>query len=228
MSIFKSLTNHNSRSFLIRWGLWRTLYAYCLVKLGCYFGFRLQIIKSRELKDSGKHLFEINGYVFRKIESNELFTACNNSKLNLSREFVENSLRRGDECFGALRQGELVGFTWRTTQPTQVSGRVWVKFSDRSSYHYKSFVLPECRGKNLLGNIILLSEKSLIDVGKSACISYVESHNYASLKASKKSGNRTVGYAAYINNRSGFYSLHSAGAREFGFCFYLNEDGTKE
>ena len=173
-------------------------------------------------------MLEFDGYVFRKIKSDELFAACHNHKLNLSSIFVENSLRRGDECIGVLRKGNLVGFTWRTTLPTRVSGRVWVKFSDLACYHYKSFVLPECRGKNLLGKIILLSEKAYVDVGKSICVSYIESHNYASLKASRKSGNRTIGYAAYINNRSGFYSWHSAGAKAFGFCFYQNQDEMKD
>ena len=221
--ILGSFSQKNS-IFLKRWGFARALYAYCLMKLDYNLGIKFVVVRAKKIIDSEVSSFESDGYVFRKIMPDELMTVATNNGLDLSREFVEKSLRRMDECVGALKNNELVGYTWRTKLSTQISKGIWVKFHERTCYHYKNFVHPAHRGKKLLRNMHLISEKSFISEGKNKCVSYIASHNYSSLKSSYASGERTVGYIVYIKLSYLFASWHSRGAKRFGFYIYQNKE----
>ena len=142
----------------------------------------------------------------------------------MSQKFVEKALDRGDECYCALKNDDLVGYSWCTSLSTRVCGRVFIKFPYSASYRYKSFVLPEHRGQKVLNGIHRLSEKSFIELGKSKCVSYIECHNYASFKSSDRAGNETIGYAAFLNRDKLFFSWHSRGAKKNGIYFYLDKN----
>lgn len=156
--------------------------------------------------DTGIDSVELDRYIFREIDQNELLESTKIPELDLSREFVENSLFRGEKCFGALKGGELIGYTWVTTLPAYVNGQVRVIFPKGAIYNYKSFVLPQHRGRNTVRKLYTLSLRSFMDDGNSIGVGYIETHNYPSLKASDKEGHQTVGYAAYIS-KSDFFSV---------------------
>ncbi len=206
--------------FIKNWGLGHFLYAYILLKLRHYFGFRISLVRTNEIKDSGLTSFESNNYVFKIINHQDLRRASENNALDLSPIFVDKSETKDDQCLGVLHDQQLVGYTWRTTNPVEIDSGIWLEFGDKVFYRYKSFVLPEHRGKNLLNQIKKLSEKHQLDQGRLNSVSCIETHNYPSIKASTKSGDKTIGYSLFIKNRFGFYSWNSSGARALGVRVY--------
>jgi hypothetical protein len=176
------------------------------------------------IKDSNKLTIEENGYIFRPVALKELNELTIDSDMDLSQNFIDKSQVRGDICIGAFYDDQLVGYTWRTTKPVEIDGAIWIRFSDTGYYRYKSFVSPKHRRKNLFEYMKAVSERPLLEKGCDKLIACIESHNYASLLASSKSGEKTIGYSAYIKNRFGFYSWDSSGAKKYGVQLFLKEN----
>lgn len=208
--------NLYKREHLRRWGFLRSFYAYCLLKLHRFFGFRLVQIRARELRDNGIECLDERGLLMRRATRAEIIAACADPRLDLELDVVEPALARGDACFGAFRRERLVGYSWCGLQATPLDERLWIEVPAHAVYRYKSFVLPDCRGRRVLSGLNRLTDRPFIEAGKSICLSYVESHNFAMLRASKRAGYRRVGLVALTEHPYRFRCWRSPGARRAG------------
>ena len=181
--------NLYKREHLQRWGFFRSFYAYCLLKLHRYFGFRLYQIRVRDLHDSGIERLDADGLLLRRARRDELLAAAADPAL----EPVDEHLR--------------------------------IAIPPRAMYRYKSFVLPRYRGRALLAGFNRLTDRDFIDAGKTTCVSYVDSHNFAMLRASARAGYRRAGFIALTEHPHRFRCWRSPGARALGVNFVERDDG---
>lgn len=217
------MMHKGKKHYLKHWGLIKFLYTYLMLKLNSFLGFRLSVVRSRPISDTNQLTIEKNGYLFRPISVEELSQIEISNDMDLSQSFIDKSQQRGDICIGAFFDDQLVGYTWRTSKPVEIDGSIWIRFSNKGYYRYKSFVSPKHRRKNLFEYMKAVSEGPLIEKGCDKLIACIESHNYASLLASSKSGEKTIGFTAYIKNRFGFYSWDSPGAKRHDVHIFLKE-----
>lgn len=213
--------NIQKKIYIKRWGVFRSLYTYLLLKLDKHFELRVFVVETRNLNNSNKISFTSNGLLFRSITQAELLASTKNSELDIEPAFIKENMNQRNECLGALKNDILIGYTWRSLTQTQVYKNIWIKFPDNTIYNFKSLVLPSYRGQHVLNKIYSLGEKDLINQGKSVCLSFTESHNYSSLKAKKRAGYKIIGYIAHIKLLKHYFIWHSPGSRKFGVSFFL-------
>jgi len=209
----------NRTEFVARWGYWKAFNALIARKLYQYFGIKLLVIKFGPLPEEGTTCETDSDLVFRVATRDELLKATTNPLLNMSKRFVEDALERGHKCIAAFDGNDLVGYSWRSVSETLLNHSVKVQFPEELVYHYKSFVLPDYRGKRILEGVKRVHFDSSTYQGRSSGFNCVEYSNYASLKASSKQGEVTVGYIILRASGGKSWCWHSSGPKKAGIRF---------
>ena len=161
---------------------------------------------------------------FRALRACELLRWCRDPALELEPEQVRAAWLRGDRCLGALHGERLVGYLWLAYGPTPHTDGLWVEFHPDARYSYKKFVLPDYRGKRTAHGLSALADSDAFTRGRRFAINFVALENRASLKATRRSGSRTVGYAGYLRWGAAVIAFRSRGARAYGFRFLALEN----
>jgi len=212
------------KQFIANWGFRRFLYAYMMLMLRRFLGFRISAIRAKAIALSQSSTFEEDGLLFRTLTINDFENKDLNNQLDITKKFVAERLKRGDQCVGALCDGKVIGYSWRTILPVEIDGPIWMSYGDRLYYHYKGFVSPDYRGKGLYTKVKKVREIEQFKIGRTHLFGCIETHNYPSLIASDKNSEKTIGYSAYINNRLGFWSWHSRGIKAWDVKVYSCSD----
>jgi len=208
--------------FINKWGYWHFIYAYMMLKIKQLLGLRFSIVYSKELDHSNVKSFYDNGYTFRPVKEEDFEKIPDLLALDLTQAFLDKVKLRKDKCAGAFFQEKLIGYTWSTTEAVEINNGVYLSFNDNCYYGYKNFVLPEHRGKGIIQKIKKISINSKEGDNRTKTFSCIESHNYPSLNASKKEGNKKQGFSLFIDNKIGFYSWSSPRAKQIGVKVYKN------
>ena len=208
------MMQNGKRNFIKKWGVARFVYAYLMLNLNRFVGFRISAIRSRTIPRSQIDHFDHDGINYRTLNVEDFLDKATNQKLDISYDFVRQALTRGDHCVGALDQGKVIGYAWRTISSVKINSQIKMKFGDKFYYRFKEYVLPEYRGRNIINKIKRVAESRQLAQGKTHAFSCIETHNYPSMKASEKHGDITIGYSAYIENRWGFLSWESKGGKD--------------
>jgi hypothetical protein len=214
------MMQNGKSNFIRKWGLARFVYAYLMLKLNRLIGFRISAIRAKAIQDSQLDQFDQDGINYRALSLEDFSDEALNQLLDISCDFVRQALARGDHCVGALDQGKVVGYAWRTTSSVKVDRQIAMKFGDKLYYRFKGYILPEYRGRNIFNNIKRVAESKQLALGRTHAFGCIETHNYPSLKASEKHGDITIGYSAYIENRLVSKHWQSKGAKNWGVATY--------
>jgi hypothetical protein len=136
----------------------------------------------------------------------------------LSRRFVEESVSRGDECFGILRNDVLAAYGWYSSRPTRIDPpELRLRFSYEYVYMYNGYTHPRHRGLRLHAIGMTVALREYLKRGRKGLVSYVESNNFDSLKSCRRMGYAEFG-SIYVVRISGRYrTLSSAGCRRLRF-----------
>jgi hypothetical protein len=205
-----------------RWGLLRALYAEVMSRNRAWL--TLCAVQTRLLMPDGLtvpigHLDP--QFSIRQATRDELIEAAAQGDLDLTWEFVEAALARGDRCTAAFVGPRLVAYTWRALSSAPHVHGLWVAFVKPDRYSYKAFTLPEFRGYHLQSHIAAAADPWFVARGFIRDISFIETHNYASIRSFRRIGHRFVGYAGYLTLFGRPIPFRSPGARKHGFRFYL-------
>lgn len=111
----------------------------------------------------------------------------------MSADFVESALAKGDDCLAIYDHDRLASFGWYSSQPTRISDQLVLHFDPSWVYMYKGFTHPDYRGKRLHGIGMALAAQSYAKRGFRGLISYVASNNFQSLRSVERMGYRTFG-----------------------------------
>src|SRR5579872_4129421 len=185
------------------------------LNLGVFFkilkGVKIDIVQPEFLKCDEKYsgLFLTEGMLAKFAERPEY---------ELSRNFLEQALAKGDECYGFLDGNVLAAYGWYSNKPTEIDPPDLVlHFNDKFIYMYKGFTHVNYRGKRLHAIGMTRALEAYLARGYKGIVSFVEWNNFGSLKSCYRMGYTDFGniYAAKLFNH---YLLHSgAGCEPYGF-----------
>jgi hypothetical protein len=148
----------------------------------------------------------------------------------LSTNFLNQALEKGDECYGFLDGNVLAAYGWYSNTPTRINpADLVLHFDRRYIYMYKGFTHALYRGRRLYAIGMSRALEAYLARGYKGLVCYVESNNFSSLKSCYRMGYADFGrlYVARVCNR---YFLHSdAGCRHCEFELeWLRPPGQQE
>jgi ribosomal protein S18 acetylase RimI-like enzyme len=160
------------------------------------------------------------GLELRALSQAELLSRCRDPELDLREAMIQEALRRGDLCLGALDGGTLLGYVWFAYQTAPHVDGVWVKVPPHAVYRFKSFVRPTFRGRGIAAALYGVADAVVARPGLDSVVDCVAVQNPASIAATLKSGSRPLGAIAYWQASRWFVAFHSRSVRRLGLRFY--------
>jgi hypothetical protein len=160
------------------------------------------------------------GIATRVMTADDLQRAQASSPEHFQPDFVAAAAARGDRCVGAFDGDRVVSYFWMSFTTAPVGAGLWVRIRPPFRYGYKSFTDPGYRGRKLLDSVALPGDEHCRAQGYTHNISYIETHNMASVTSSLRRGTVFVGYAGWLNVFGRAWPFRSPGARRHGFSFY--------
>lgn len=112
---------------------------------------------------------------------------------DMTQEFAEEALARGDECFALFDGRRLASYGWYSRRPTRISDGLVLHFDPGWVYMYKGYTQPAYRGMRLHGIGMSLALRAYTERGARGLISYVKSNNFQSLRSIERMGYRIFG-----------------------------------
>jgi hypothetical protein len=137
----------------------------------------------------------------------------------LTDEFLDDALAKGDECYAVLDGAKLACYSWYSSKPTVASDGLSIHFNPAFVYGYKAFTLPDYRGQRLHAIEVSRALEAYLARGFRGTIAYVESHNFASLRSCYRMGYRDVGRTLALGIGGRPWAWTGRGCRAFGCRF---------
>ncbi|NKC02181.1 MAG: GNAT family N-acetyltransferase [Pseudomonadales bacterium] len=202
-----------------QWGVVRTSWAILMHRLSPWVKIcRVQRIAAERSNIPGA----FDGISVRLANRDELLLAVTDLP-DLDPTYVHEAMDRGDICAAGFDGGRMVGFIWATLTTAPHGDGLWAKVDPPYAYGYKSYVLPEYRGERLVSRLGHCRDCECLSRGCDYVVAFVESHNYASLRASLHAGAENVGFAGYIKLFKRSFPFRSSRARRSTFRFYQRQ-----
>lgn len=146
-------------------------------------------------------------------------------KNELSREFLDEALAKGDECYAFVAGSDLAAYGWYSKKPTDVElPGLRLHFSDQYVYVYKGFTAANHRGQRLHAIGMTRALEAYLGRGYRGSVAYVGWNNFASLKSCYRMGYRHFGNIAIAGYGEHYVLFHDAGCREYGFRLKRTEE----
>jgi hypothetical protein len=173
--------------------------------------------------DIDPRMFESPGYQARFASRAELLAATAGAEVaaEMSADFVDEALARGDQCFALFddRDGTMASFGWYSSQPTPIASDLRLRFDPAWVYMYKGYTLRSHRGKRLHGIGMSGACRAVTgEHGVRGLISYVKSTNFQSLRSVARMGYRIFGDLYIVRALGRPISWATPGCRPYGFC----------
>lgn len=117
-----------------------------------------------------------------------------NPEYELSEEFLDYALDKGDQCYGFLDGDVLAAYGWYSIKPTETAWPDLVlDFDDRYIYMYKGFTHPIYRGHRLHAIAKTRALAAYLSCGCKGLVSYAEWNNFDSLRSNYRMGCADIG-----------------------------------
>jgi hypothetical protein len=232
MTVASKLQNFRQRKRA--WGLKRALYWELMHLLAKYLGFRIhRVVVGSDLKRPVEAVPPDvpEGYETRIVGLNDLLPFSSRVP-ELSADFLREAFARGDECAANFNRGELVGFGFVSRSRAPVSDQLEVLIPVGFRYNYKDWTHSDHRQRNLskIRGHVRFTTMPRPYVERS--ISYVETHNYASLLHGyrhPRERNLAMGLCGWITLLGRQITFNSRRARWVGFeLVRKGDDGRRQ
>jgi hypothetical protein len=146
---------------------------------------------------------------------------------HLSRDFLETVFSRGDVCVANFCRSQLVGYSFSTYVRARVNDQLDVLVPEGFRYGYKAWTHPDHRRQNLSRMRGFVRRRCVPTDHTVRSISYVETHNYASLLHSYRFPSLRairMGFCGWITIFGRKVPFNSRHARWVGFEFVRKQD----
>jgi GNAT superfamily N-acetyltransferase len=202
------------RRQLKQWGLSRALWSLLTNRLrGMLFFAHVVVLPLRRAPTKVQQ----DDLEIRIASREELHLAALQMPQQLPEEFVDAAVERGDLCAAAFDRGILVGFMWVSFSGAPLIDELWAEVQPPFTYGYKSFVLPEYRGRRVLARMADARDQASLDRGCDYNVAYIETHNFASYRSAQYAGTRHFGFVGYLRLFGRYFPFRTAGARQTTF-----------
>ena len=201
-----------------RFGLLRAIYMRVMTRIRPWFF--LAKVTNRSLLHEAPDLSEYP-YPIANATREMMLNAVPNYPGQLEANRVNEAFDRGDVCYVALNEDdEVISFGWRAgSEQTPHNEDVFVRVEAPSVYGYKSYTLPQYRGQRLITPEFL--DPYFRQKGYELAVGFVETHNFASLRRSKRNNNRVVGFAGYVRLFGKVYTFRTPAVTRSRFSFQV-------
>jgi hypothetical protein len=134
----------------------------------------------------------------------------------MKRDFLEDAIAKGDQCFAILDGDRLASYGWYSTKPTKVNKDLEIDFDDRYVYMYKGFTHPSYRGQRLHATGMTMALNHYLDQGHRGIVSWVEANNVSSLRSCYRMGYRDFGEIYIVKLFRKHFIRCSEGCEDYG------------
>ena len=198
-------------------GLQNTLDAFVLKALNRVFV--VKILRGVCVEQADASFLKVpQNYQAGFLTADELRSYSCDPRTEISSEFLDEALGRGDQCY-AIRDGAtLAAYGWYSAGSTPIGlGDLVLNFSRHYVYMYKGFTDARYRGQRLHAIGMTRALAHYLSGGYNGLVSYVEAHNFDSLKSCFRMGYRVFGSIYVVRVFGRFHAWSSAGCSRFGF-----------
>jgi hypothetical protein len=152
------------------------------------------------------------------LESRALLEFSADPGTEMSRAFIDDALRNGDECYAICHGDKLAAYGWYSTRPTPIDpSDLTLHFADGYVYMYKGFTDKRYRGQRLHAIGMTRALQHYLESGYRGIVSYVESTNFDSLKSCFRMGYEVFGSVYVLDLFGHYFAFSSPGCKAFGF-----------
>lgn len=139
--------------------------------------------------------------------------------LDLSRDWAERAIARGDHCLASRDGDRVVGYLWVSRERLLRDEGVVVRLPPDSEYRYKVFVRPECRGRGIAPRMYRSADRLAASEGVAQAFLCIGPDNTASIASAVKSGARRIGFVLVWSRTVGAKAWPTTGATRSGLRF---------
>jgi hypothetical protein len=139
------------------------------------------------------------------------------TKYDLTAEFLDDALAKGDECYAIVDGDEPAAYGWYAHSPTPMSDGLVVQFDPAYVYMYKGLTLDAYRGRRLHAIGMTRALAAYQARGFKGLVSYIESDNLNSLKSSYRMGYVDFGRVFILRVLGRHVTFRTPGCAAFGF-----------
>lgn len=167
-----------------------------------------------------------DGYEIRLVKLEDLLPYADRLS-NLSRPFLEEAFAGDDECSAAFHGRDLVGFAFTKRSRAPVNEQIDVIIPPGFRYGYKSWTHPDHRRRNISRAMSYIKQTEANRPFNERGISYIETHNYASLLHSYRSPSErsiAMGFTGWITLAGRQIPFNTRKARWIGLEFVRKGD----
>ena len=204
------------------WGLLATLWAKAMASARPWL-FLCKVLV-RELETDTFSSEPDDDISIRLANRQELERAAKESPHQLNAEFVDKALERGDICLAAFRNEQMVSWVWRSFSTAPHEDGLWVRVEKPYWYTYKTYTHRDFRGRRLTGLLTLYGDEFCRGSGYQRGVGFIETHNYASMRANLRLGTQVVGFAGYVRLLGKTYPFRSSRVVPHTFRFYVRKE----
>jgi hypothetical protein len=188
---------------------------------------RFEVLKGMvvQLEDVEPSNFEAPGFEGRFVGAPELEPYARAGEHDLDLAFIEDAFGRGDRCHAVFDGTNLAAYGWYSTRPTAIDQQFTLCFDPAYTYMYKGYTVPAYRGKRLHGFGMARALRAVTAEGGMGLVSYVLSHNFASLRSVARMGYRLFGDVYLVSTLGHALAYATAGCRRYGFRVEVSAGG---
>ena len=190
-------------------GFWNTVFAFSLKALNRVFV--LKILRGVCVEQADASFLNVpQNYQADFLAADELRSYACDPQTEISDEFLDQALTRGDQCYAIRDAGTLAAYGWYSGGSTPIGlGDLVLNFSRHYVYMYKGFTDTRYRGQRLHAIGMTRALARYLSGGYNGLVSYVEAHNFDSLKSCFRMGYRVFG-SIYVVRIFGRYHAFSS------------------
>jgi len=199
-------------------GIGGTLYTVFLKLINRFVYFKILrgMVLSMDTVDP-KNLKNDEKYTHQFLSKDALVEFSKHKEYELSEDFIQETLGKGDGCFGILEKDTLASYGWYSNRPTPISNDLTLHFLKDYIYMYKGFTHHQYRGLGLHAIGMSKALEAYSTRGFKGIVSYVESDNFRSLKSVYRTGYKDFGNVYILKIFGKYFISSSNGCQQYGF-----------
>jgi hypothetical protein len=138
-------------------------------------------------------------------------------KYDLTPEFLDEALAKGDECYAILDGDQPAAYGWYARSPTRMSDGLLVQFDPAYVYMYKGLTLDAYRGRRVHAIAMTRALAAYKARGFKGLVSYIEADNLTSLKSAHRMGYVDFGWVFIFKIMGRHAAARTPGCAALGF-----------
>ena len=161
-------------------------------------------------------------YTCRFFNADEVRAYTGHETIDLSDEFLNTALAKGDLCCAILHGHALASYGWYSTQATLLNPHLRLSTADNYTYMYHGYTQQNYRGQRLHAIRVMHGLQAYLRKGAEdtnrikGLIFYVEADNHRSLRSAARLNAQNFGRVVAIRLFGKYHVFHSPGCKKYG------------